>query len=184
MNVDGDFMDIDFNKIKAGIGFPTMVGIVLLIVVHVFLIALNILMARYAPSDYLQLVSLVSIFVLLFALLPFFLWVGYRTAKRYRANTVEAGITTAIVAAIIIIVKYTFYVIAIIAAMVLGGWIPAIGSALSVISMLRWTQFEAHDPITVALNCTVCLAEIFVSLGVNFIVGGIGGYYCEKDRAK
>jgi len=182
--------DLDFNKIKIGIRLPIVLGIVLILVEYILLTIVTLGLPFIVNElnigiDIHGIVGVVNLLIVLLFYAPLFFWTGHRVAKKYRGDLLEAGVTTAIVAIVLVILKFTLsttlYLIAVIAEIstleLLLAKINLEGILTSAISGMP-TGIGAQ----LIMGTICCLGRFMISGAVNFLVGGIGGYFGGGDR--
>lgn len=180
--------DLDFNKIRSGMMIPTAIGIVVVGLGFLFLFVLSLL-SEYV-SEVNQFIDMIagtvslifSLFMYLFFML-LFLWTGYRTAHKYHATPIEAGITSAVSYITIAIVNLGLtFILAVLNALGFVNYTAIstkVGGELNDIGLaLIGVDAGAIVGIIAGLCCAVML--IVVSGLINFVIGAIGGVIGEK----
>lgn len=177
-----DLKKIDFNKIKAGIVIPTGVGLVIVLLDVIIRAIIGLLkesvevIAQF--DDFLRLwyVSIpISLLGYLF-FLGLFMWTGYRTSRKYKADATEAGITAALAYAIIAVVYLLFTVI------LIGLQYAGVGDFTTI------SYGIGHEVSNILLQSSVgivgipCCTAGLIPLGmlINFVAGAAGAIISEK----
>jgi len=180
--------NLDFNKIKAGMILPTVIGIIIVGLGFLFLFVVS-LFSEYVPEVNQFIDMIAGTVSLLFSLLMYlffmllFLWTGYRTAHKYHATPVEAGLTSAFsyISIAVINLGLTF-ILAVLNAVGLVNYTAIstnVGGELNDIGLaLVGIDAGAIIGIITGLCCSMIL--IVVSGLINFVIGAIGGAIGEK----
>ena len=180
-------IDLDFNKIRAGMMMPTMIGIAVVFVGFLFNLILSIFSSIPIVNEAILLLAglaglIISLFGYLFFML-LFLWTGYRTAHKYRGDAVEAGITAAISYIIIAVVNLVFtLVLTILSAVELISYTAVtsgIGGEHSDIA-LALLGGGAAGVVGIVFNLCCSFGLMLVGGLINFVIGAVGGLIGEK----
>ncbi len=175
-------MNLDFNKIKAGIMIPTAIGFVVIFLGFMLNLILGLL--NYIPIigtilDFMVGLGNLVISIMGFAVFMFlYLWAGYMTARKYRGDLNEAGIAGALSYTILAIINLMFDIInailkifGIVTATAIGG---ISGSAYEDFAIaLLGSSIVGTTGIVAVLCCGI--ARIPIGVLLNFFVGSVGG---------
>ncbi|GEM_PF-1993793 len=186
----GVTMNFDFNKIKAGITLPVMVGLAVIIIGFFITLLLALLSDQPTIQTVLELLrnfgnTILSILSHIF-FLALFVWAGYRTAKKYRGDVVEAGIAGALSYAVLALINLFFDLLN--AVLQITGMLsvaPAGGISGSayedVVVYLLGDTFSGPAGIAALLCCG--FGRIPIGMLANFIVGAVGGLIGGSSKA-
>lgn len=186
-----DIKNLDFNKIRAGALLPTAIGFVVIFIGFFIDLVLGFL-------SYIEIVGTVldfmigwgnfilSIIGFIFFLL-LFAWAGYRTARKYRGELVEAGIASAISYAVLALVSLFFDVIH--AILQITGLLPSTvvggisgGGYEDIAIAFLGGSFEGTTAVVIVLCCG--FGRIPIGMLMNFFVGSVGGMLGSSGRKK
>jgi hypothetical protein len=183
-------MNFDFNKIKAGMTLPVTIGLVVIVGGFFITLLLGLLSDQPTIQTVLEILRnfgniVLSVLSHIFFLV-LFVWAGYRTARRYRGDVVEAGIAGALSYAVLALINLFFdllnavlQITGILGVAPIGG---ISGSAYEdvVISLLGNT-FSGPAGIAALLCCG--FGRIPIGMLANFLVGSIGGLIGSPSKA-
>ncbi len=181
--------NIDFNKIKAGIKFPIVLGLGLLIAEYILLMIITfgvpfVVNELSLDMDFSSIVGSFNLAIILLFFAPLFFWTGYRTSKRYMGDLIEAGLSASVVAVVILIIDFAIKMLLYLVATI--GDITILKIAFTNVSMEGLLSAALNMPpgtiIQIIMLNICCIGRLFVSLALNFLVGGIGGYFGGGDR--
>lgn len=173
----------DFNKIKAGLIIPTLIGVA--IVLFDFFVRAVIGFLKNDVEIIGELAGILSGYVgiaislagyLFFALL--FLWTGYMVARKYHANVTEAGITAALAYTIIAVIYMMFMVVLIVLHIADVGDFTKISYGIG--GEVATFIFPGED-VYGMIGIPCCTAGL-IPLGIllNFVIGSGGAMLSEK----
>jgi hypothetical protein len=183
--------NLDFNKIRAGVLLPTAVGFIVIVVGFLFGLLLGFLSFIDIVRTVLDfmiswgnlILSLVG-FVLFFLL---FFWAGYRTARKYRGELVEAGVAGALSYAILAVVSVFFDMV--------NGFLQML--ELMDTSAVGGISLNAYEDVAIAIFgdtfagateiiAVLCCGFAAIPIGavLNFLVGSVGGMLGSPEKKK
>lgn len=180
-------IDLDFNKIKAGMMMPTLIGIAVVFVGFLFNLILSIFSYIPVVGEVIALLAglaglAISLLGYLFFML-LFLWAGYRTTHKYRGDAVEAGVTATVSYVTIAIVNLMFtLVLTILSAVEIISYTAVtsgIGGEHSDIA-LALLGGSATGALGIIFNICCSAGLILVGGLINFVIGAVGGLIGEK----
>jgi len=187
-----DFMkDLDFNKVKVGIRLPIALGILLIILEYILLTIVTlgvpfILDELNVGIDIQGIIGVANLLIVLLFFAPLFVWTGHRVAKRYRGDLLEAGVTTAIVAMVLVFLKFmlstALYLVALVADISTLNLLITKISLEGIVTSAIATDMPTGPAVQLIFGTFCCLGRLILSGAVNFLVGGIGGYFGGGDR--
>lgn len=182
--------DLDFNKIKIGIRLPMAIGAVLIIVEYILLsiitLGLPFVIRQFNLGvNVAGFIGVVNLIIVLLFFTPLFLWTGHRMAKRYGSDLLEAGVTAAIIAVILVVLEF-----------MLNTFLYLVATIADITTLhILLTKISLEGIVTAAIGVPAagigaqlivgtfcCLGRLFLSGAVNFLVGGIGGYFGGGER--
>jgi len=189
-----DYMkDLDFNKVKVGIRLPLAIGIGLIVVEYILLTIVTLGFPYLANELNLGInihgiIGVLNLLIVLLFFAPLFIWTGYRVAERYKGDLLEAGVTASIVAMSLVILKFMLstllYLVAVVADIttlsLLLTKISLEGILTSIISSNG--GLPTGPAVQLILGTFCCFGRLIISGAVNFLVGGIGGYFGGGER--
>jgi len=175
-------MNVDFNKIRAGVLLPTAIGFVVIFLG--FMVNLMLGLLNYIPIIGTILDFMVGLGNLVLSVLGFiiflflYMWAGYRTARKYRGDLNEAGIAGALSYTLLAVINLMFDTInailkifGIVTATAIGG---ISGSAYEDFAIaLLGGSIVGTTGIIAVLCCGI--ARIPIGILLNYFVGSIGG---------
>ena len=185
--------DLDFNKVKVGIRLPLVIGIGLILAEYILLTIVTLGLPFVANEFDLGLnvhgiIGVLNLIIVLLFFAPLFVWTGYRVAERYKGDLLEAGVTASIVAMSLVALKFmlsTFlYLVAMIADITtLSLLLTKISLEGILTSIISSNGGVPSGPVVqLVLGTFCCFGRLILSGAVNFLVGGIGGYFGGGER--
>ena len=179
---------IDMKKVKEGIKLPLVIGIALLVLMYLIVMGLAFLIPPGTDALTSQIIGGVVLVLPYVFFLPFFIWTGYRSVKKYNAYLAEAGIIAAIVAGLIKIIEFIATIILILVMVFLLGSTlgPAttegtqgeIGEALGSMAALGGVLLLGG----ILINTLTCAIYLAFTIPINFLVGILGGYIAGQKK--
>jgi len=174
---------IDTKKIKDGIKLPLLIGVGLLVLMYVITIGISFLSAG---MDYgtTQIIGIVLLAIPYIFFLPFFIWTGYRSVKKYNVYLVEAGLIAAIVAGLLKIIEFLATFVIVLLLVLLGGGAllsigdGEIGEAAGSLAAISGIILLAG----ILMSSITCAIQLAFTIPVNFIVGLVGGYIAGQKK--
>lgn len=174
---------INTKKIKDGIKMPLLIGVGLLVLMYVITIGISLLSAG---MDYgtKQIVGIVMLVVPYVFFLPFFIWTGYRSVKKYNAYLVEAGLIAATVAGLLKIIEFLATLVLVLLLVLLGGGAllsmgdGELGEATGSLAAISGVFLLAG----ILMSAVTCAIQLAFTIPVNFIVGLLGGYIAGQKK--
>lgn len=180
-------MNLDFNKIKAGMVIPAALGIVLVLAGFVFTLIFGIFSSVSFMAQILDILAGIAgllISLIIYALfLALFFWAGYRTARKYHGDVVESGVTAAlaytVVALVNLVLTGLLYILSLVGILSITAISSGIGGEVSDIGV-AFLPGDAASALGIIEN--ICCALGLLPLGalINFVVGALGGMLGEK----
>jgi hypothetical protein len=185
--------DLDFNKVKVGIRLPLVIGIGLILAEYILLTIVTLGLPFVANEFSLEInvhgiIGVLNLIIVLLFFAPLFVWTGYRVAERYKGDLLEAGVTASIVAMSLVALKFmlsTFlYLVAMVADITtLSLLLTKISLEGILTSIISSNGGVPSGPVVqLVLGTFCCFGRLVISGAVNFLVGGIGGYFGGGER--
>lgn len=170
---------IDVKKLKEGIKLPLLIGVGLLVLMYAIEIGVGLL-TQGMDSLMQEIVSVILIVLPFVFFLPFFIWAGYRSVKKYNVYLIEAGLIAAIVAGLIKVIEFVFMllvmlVIFIVFAVMGGEYLSELPEGT--IAMAGLIALSG-----IFMNAATCAVVLAVTIPVNFLVGILGGYIAGQKK--
>ena len=161
---------IEPRRIVEAVKMPLLLGVVLLIALYAILLGL-LFASQGMDTASQEIIGYISTFLPYILFFPLFLWTGYRTARKYGSELLEAGVVAAILAALIKIIEFVIglfiglIVILIISGGLMDGEMGDIGAFFGMM------MFGG-----VMIGALICAIQLASTIPVNFLVGLIGAY--------